>query len=136
MELPATQDGDTWNLRPISSNAGSSVSSPPADDPDCDESPYPHNLLRQHCDYPDTALQASPTSSNEADADLDTEDTEWDSAFTEARFPSLDESFSDPITERFNWDGSKEESPFDGVIIVQHGDDDINMSIEDQEKAP
>jgi hypothetical protein len=119
------QHGGTWNLRPIS-NAGSSISSPPADDPDYDESPYPYNLLRQLCDFTDTALKASPTSSTEADADLDTDldpyDTEWDQPPNVAQFPSPDPSLSD--IGRVNWIDSKEENPFDEAIIVQQGDID------------
>jgi ubiquitin carboxyl-terminal hydrolase 4/11/15 len=134
VELPTTQDDGTWNLRSIGSIAGSSVSSPPADDPD-DESPYPYNLLRQLCDYTDTALKASPTSSNEADADLDTdldpEDTEWDQPTSIAQYPSPDASFSD--IGKFNWDDAKE-NPFDEAIIVQHCDD--TMDTKDQGRAP
>jgi len=122
-ELPATQHCSTWNFRSISSNAGSSISSPPADDPDYDELSYPHNILRQISE--NMALKASPTSSNEADADIDTdldpEDIEWDQPKSVAQFSSSDGSFSD-IGKL--WSDSKEENPFDEAIIVQQGDID------------
>ena len=117
-ELPVLQHGSSWNLRPMGSTAGSSISSPPADDPDYDEPSYPYNLLRQLCDYTEMALKASPTSSNEADADLD---TDLDPEESVAQFSSPDASFSD--IEKFHWSESKE-NPFDEAIIVQQGDID------------
>jgi hypothetical protein len=119
VELPVIQNGDSWNLRPIGSNAGSSISSPPADDPDYDEPSYPYNLLRQLCDYTEMALKASPTSSNEADADLDTDLDPEDSV---ARFSSPDASFSD--IGRLHWSDSKADNIFDEAIIIQQGDMD------------
>jgi len=129
-ELPVTQHCSTWNFRSISSNAGSSISSPPADDPDYDELPYSHNLLRQLSEG--VALKASPTSSNEADpdldpdldTDLDPEDIEWDQPASVAQFPSPDESFSDIGKSNWSLSDSKEENPFDEAIIVQQGDID------------
>ena len=76
---PQLQPGvhqEQWNLRSTSSNTGSSLPSPPADDPiDFDDSqPFSHDaLLRatQRYDFPFSSSKASPTSSNEADADAD-----------------------------------------------------------------
>ena len=74
---------EQWNLRSAGSNAGSSLPSPPADDPtDFDDSqPYPNDaLLRatQRYDFPYPSSKASPTSSNEADADVDEVLLSWD----------------------------------------------------------
>lgn len=72
-------DQDHWNLRSAGSNAGSSLPSPPTDDPpDFEESQpsYSHDaLLRatQRYEFPYASNKASPTSSNEADADEDEE---------------------------------------------------------------
>jgi len=70
---------DQWNLR---SNAGSSLPSPPADDP-IDAQDYSHDdaLLRATQRYDlYAANKASPTSSNEADADLDEVILDWGSS--------------------------------------------------------
>lgn len=127
VELPTIHDGSAWNLRTRGSNAGSSVSSPPADDPDYDEFPHPHNLPHQYYEFIGTALKASPTSSNEADLDTDL-DTEWDPATSGGHFPSPDGSFSD--IGRFIW----EENQSDEAIIIQHGDDAMNA--QDHGEAP
>lgn len=72
-------DHEQWNLRSAGSNAGSSLPSPPADDPpDFEESQpsYSHDALyraTQRYDFPYPSSKASPTSSNEADADIDEE---------------------------------------------------------------
>lgn len=79
------RDRDPWTLRSRGSNAGSSVPSPPTDDPpDLDEYPsgsffsYPLQMSTQRFDFPDPSNKASPTS-NEADADidLDRDDPDW-----------------------------------------------------------
>lgn len=70
---------EQWNFRSAGSNAGSSLPSPPTDDPpDFEESQPSHShdaLLRatQRYDFPYSLNKASPTSSNEADADMDEE---------------------------------------------------------------
>lgn len=69
---------EQWNLRSTGSNAGSSLPSPPADDPpDFEESQssYPDALFHPtpYYDGPHPPSKASPTSSNEADADIDEE---------------------------------------------------------------
>lgn len=76
-----------WNLRTDDSNGGSSVPSPPADDPpDFEESQSdlfinddPLSISNQQYDFPDpSSNKPSPSSSNEAEPDLDG-DLDWDS---------------------------------------------------------
>jgi ubiquitin carboxyl-terminal hydrolase 4/11 len=79
-QLHSVVNQEQWNLRSTGSNAGSSLPSPPADDPiDFDDSqPYPHDLrATQRYDFPYTSSKASPTSSNEADADIDEVLLDW-----------------------------------------------------------
>lgn len=85
---------DRWKMRSDGSNPGSSVPSPPADDPpDFDESQSdplvsdhsdPTYLSTQRFDFPDPSQKASPTSSTEADPDRDSlrelDDEAWDSS--------------------------------------------------------
>ncbi|KAJ3515187.1 hypothetical protein NLJ89_g1915 [Agrocybe chaxingu] len=85
-------DTDPWTLRSGGSNAGSSVPSPPTDDPPDFEEFQPESLVSypfdaldistQRYDFPDPSNKASPTSSNEAEVDLDTDleqdDPEWE----------------------------------------------------------
>jgi ubiquitin carboxyl-terminal hydrolase 4/11/15 len=74
---------EQWNLRSAGSNAGSSLPSPPADDP-IDAQDYSHDsdaLIRatQRYDfYPFN--KASPTSSNEAEADINEVILDWGSS--------------------------------------------------------
>ncbi|KAF8159509.1 hypothetical protein B0H34DRAFT_654719 [Crassisporium funariophilum] len=89
-----------WTMRSSGSNAGSSAPSPPTDDPtDLDDYPealvpYQHTMFRssQRYDFPDPSSKASPTSSNEADADLSS-DIEWG--------PSPFTTFEDEVKEVF-----------------------------------
>lgn len=67
-----------WNLRSGNSNRGSSIPSPPDDPPDFDESQShipdtldPLMISSERFDFPDPSNKASPTSSNEAEADPD-----------------------------------------------------------------
>ncbi|RDB15775.1 Ubiquitin carboxyl-terminal hydrolase 4 [Hypsizygus marmoreus] len=90
--LPSVQPlpGDPWTLRLHGSNPGSSVASPSPDDlPPLEESPAndlfaesldPLLIASQRFDFPDPSGKASPTSSNEAEADPDTdvEDIDWE----------------------------------------------------------
>lgn len=86
-----SRNTDRWNLRSSESNGGSSVPSPPTDDPpdfeDFQNESLSYNsdpliISTQRFDYPDPSNKASPTSSNEADVDVDTdldaEDPDWD----------------------------------------------------------
>lgn len=89
--LTSSNTHDRWKLRSDGSNPGSSVPSPPADDPpDFDESQSdplvsdhsdPLYLPSQRFDFPDPS-KASPTSSTEADPDRDSprelDDEVWD----------------------------------------------------------
>ena len=78
--LHSEVDQEQWNLRSAGSNAGSSLPSPPADDP-IDSQAYSQDALHstQHYDfYPSS--KASPTSSNEADADIDEVLLDWGSS--------------------------------------------------------
>lgn len=72
--LHSELDQEQWNLRSAGSNAGSSLPSPPADDP-IEAQAYSHDALlratQRYDFYP--SGKASPTSSNEADADADEE---------------------------------------------------------------
>lgn len=114
--LPTIQNGSTWKLRSIDSNAASSISSPPADDPNYELS-YPQGLLPQNCDYLHTDHKASPTSSNEADADPeDPFDTEWGPS------ASPDESFTDI---GISWDNLREEHSYEDAVIVPHENEDM-----------
>jgi ubiquitin carboxyl-terminal hydrolase 4/11/15 len=80
-------ESDPWNLRSSDSNAGSSVPSPPTDDPpDFYDYPasYPNDpllLSAQRYDFPDPSNKASPTSSNEVELDTDLDhDAEWENS--------------------------------------------------------
>jgi ubiquitin carboxyl-terminal hydrolase 4/11/15 len=80
--LQSEVNQEQWNLRSTGSNGGSSLPSPPADDPiDFDDSqPYSHDALfraTQRYDFPYSSSKASPTSSNEADADVDEVIVDW-----------------------------------------------------------
>lgn len=117
--LRSTDDDGAWHLRPLRSNAESSVPSPPAEDlPDYDDyhpiSPgsFAIDLLRQRFSFPDPAQKASPTSSNEAEADadidtdIDQEDRDWE------EMPNLDirgglpdGSYSD-MDKQYDWDAA------------------------------
>ena len=82
--LPLEVD-EQWNLRSTGSNAGSSLPSPPADDAtDFEESQqsYSHDALLRATQRYDlySSSKASPTSSNEADADIDEGIVEWGSS--------------------------------------------------------
>jgi len=76
--LHSDVDQEQWNLRSI---AVSSLPSPPADDPIDAQDYSQDDLLRatQHYDLY-TSNKASPTSSNEADADLDEVILDWGSS--------------------------------------------------------
>ena len=69
---------EQWNMR---SNAGSSLPSPPADDP-IDSQDFANDALLRATQRYDlyTSNKASPTSSNEADADLDEVLLDWGSS--------------------------------------------------------
>jgi len=100
---------DAWHLRSAGSNAGSSVPSPPGEDPsDFDEySSYPAELLHRSYDLRGPAHKVSPTSSTAADADVDTDhDAEWDpmpSLEVGDGRPSPNESYSD-IGKPYEWE--------------------------------
>ena len=72
---------EQWNLRSAGSNAGSSLPSPPADDP-TDAQDYSHDALLPAIQGYDLYVsnKASPTSSNEADADTDEVLLDWGSS--------------------------------------------------------
>ncbi|KAF9563070.1 cysteine proteinase [Agrocybe pediades] len=103
-------DDDPWSLRRsgAGSNASSSISSPPApyDDPppDFDDYSYSNNgnkeliIVDQSYDYTHPSNKASPTSSNEAELDLDSQDTDLD----------IDETEEDVEEDR--WNSSTEDS--------------------------
>uniref|UniRef100_A0A8H8CI78 ubiquitinyl hydrolase 1 n=1 Tax=Psilocybe cubensis TaxID=181762 RepID=A0A8H8CI78_PSICU len=97
---------DQWNLRSNESNGGSSVPSPPTDDPpDFDDYQIesmsynndPLVVSTSRYEFPDPNNKASPTSSNEADVDVDTDldqdDQDWD--------PSIEKLDSDADAD---WD--------------------------------
>ena len=89
----AGRPADSWNMRSGGSNAGSSVPSPPnTDDPPDFEEYQPEIFgIPQKYDFPDPSTKASPTSSNEADPDIDTDldrDTEWASVTTHFTIPT------------------------------------------------
>lgn len=86
-----SRNTDQWNLRSNESNGGSSVHSPPTDDPPDFEdfqneslsyNSDPLTISTSRYEFPDPNNKASPTSSNEADVDVDTdldaEDQDWD----------------------------------------------------------
>lgn len=111
---------DAWHLRPAGSNAGSSIPSPPADDPPEleDYTSYPPELLHRSYELRDTTLKVSPTSSNAADADVDTDQdvAEWEMSTHEVEdgLPSPNESYSD-IGKQLDWEEIKMENPFSDV---------------------
>jgi ubiquitin carboxyl-terminal hydrolase 4/11/15 len=83
---------EQWNLRSAGSNAGSSLPSPPADDP-IDSQAYSHDALIRATHRYDfySSSKASPTSSNEADADIDEVLMDWGS--------SPDHNFEDEVRD-------------------------------------
>lgn len=114
---------DRWLLRNVESNAASSVPSPPDDEPpDLDLQSYPSQFTRFV--LPDPANKASPTSSNEADADLEADDIGWD----EPLESSLEQSSGSPSS---NWDPPKNESdpypdhddPFEDANVQKTSDE-------------
>lgn len=89
--LPSTQTlpGDPWSLRSHNSNAGSSAASSSLDELPGFEESQTHDLFSdrrdpllissERFDFPDPSGKASPTSSNEAEADPDTDLDDVDS---------------------------------------------------------
>ncbi|KAF9482583.1 cysteine proteinase [Pholiota conissans] len=98
-------ESDSWNLRSNDSNAGSSVPSPPTDDPpEFDDYANSYNndpliLSSQRYDFPDPSNKASPTSSNEVELDTELDqEVDWESSLnnfsvgvTEVRTSDWDE---------------------------------------------
>ncbi|GLB43409.1 putative peptidase C19 family protein [Lyophyllum shimeji] len=79
---------DSWTPRSQGSNDDSSVPSPSPDDVPALEEPLPHDqfintldplsIASHRFDFPEASSKASPTSSNEAEVDTDTDDLDWE----------------------------------------------------------
>ncbi|KAF9530488.1 hypothetical protein CPB83DRAFT_851013 [Crepidotus variabilis] len=136
------QDGqsDRWLLRSAPSNATSSVSSPPADElPDMDYQESYHSTSFARFLLPDPANKASPTSSNEADADLDGED--FDDPDWEPDAPSLDVKLSS--SQSYDWSNEAKselspycsDDPFGDANTQKDSDDPMDTKEGDQGTA-
>ncbi|KDR80672.1 hypothetical protein GALMADRAFT_241045 [Galerina marginata CBS 339.88] len=139
------RNSDSWNLRSSGSNGGSSVPSPPTDDPpdfeDYRNDPLvsyndPLVLSAQRYDFPDPSSKASPSSSNEADIDLDTDldHEDWDSPMNKFRVGVREVSSGsgrspewDPVSIRASpsYSESSDLDPFSDANMQKLGDDEV-----------
>ena len=150
----AGRPGDSWNMRSGGSNAGSSVPSPPNTDdpPEFDEylpeifGNYNDRInMPQRFDFPDPSGKASPTSSNEAAADIDADldrDAKWASViatnftirsnethFDRSRRRSPDTGWEDAVSHEASPSYSElsDSDPFSDANVQQTFTDDEPM---------
>ena len=126
------EESNQWHLRSSGSNAGSSVPSPPTDDPpDFDDyrgdtvayQSDPLVISTQRYDFPDPSNKASPTSSNEVEVDTDLDhDTEWESSLNNFSVGVTEVKSSDDWDEVSNhaspsYSESSDSDPFSNTNI-------------------